>query len=114
MPFAQYYLLDLIIGQSKATTPATSTPSAITDITLLVKSIATTRNKSTPAAAQRSLRSQVLVQRKLQSLGNFLQLFLFLFPDTVVISYIKTQAKNIDSVIRPGNVSQFAQRLSVG
>lgn len=42
-------------GQSKAITPATSTPSARIDIILLVKSIATTRNKSTPAAAQRSL-----------------------------------------------------------
>jgi hypothetical protein len=31
-------------------------------------------------------------------LGNFLQLFLFFFPDTVIICYIKTQAKNIDSV----------------
>ena len=44
-----------MIGHSKAITPATSTPSARMDIILLVKSIATTRKKSTPAAAQRSL-----------------------------------------------------------
>ena len=55
MPFAQCYSLDLINGQSKAITPATSTPSARMDIILLVKSMATTRNNKTPAAAQRSL-----------------------------------------------------------
>lgn len=42
------------MGQSKAITPATSTPSARMDIILLVKSMATTRNINTPAATQRN------------------------------------------------------------
>ncbi len=53
-PSKKRYFVALSSGRSNITTPATSTPSARTDINLLVKSTAITRNSRTPAAAQRS------------------------------------------------------------
>lgn len=76
MPFAQCQLLDLISGQTNATTPATSTPSARIDNILLVKSIATTRNNKTPAAAQRSLPITDTGPEEAEALGRFFSVLL--------------------------------------
>ena len=71
---------------------------AYADGTCDAKEIATLE-KTISALPSEVYRSQVLIQRKLQSLSNFLQLFLFFFADTVIVSNIEAKTKNINSII---------------
>ena len=51
------------------------------------------------STAQSAHFSQVLLQRQLQRLRNFLQLRFFFLTDTVLVSDIQTQAQHINCII---------------
>jgi hypothetical protein len=103
---APYFVLAPLIRKAVIEMPVmTKTPSAATDRIRLVKSTSTDRTSSASAMLTRP--SQVLIQRQLQSLSDFLQHLLFFLIDAVVISDIQAQHRTSTASVVPATSASW-------